>query len=421
MSSKQRCRISLPISIDCDEDYECGGGIGSEECCEALLAGQERIISGQDQIIKLLSQMKDCVCDCGGGNPETEYKGEAIGVILPESGKKSGTALYRVDKDIESVDSIASDYFNKHPLWSGIVREEIDGQVMVKIPAFAYKRGVADSGSNEGKRYLVLAPADTTESGFERHPAFMKDGQPIDCFWVGAYQACVDPADAGKLGSRPGTMPFANADYSTMLARIQARNNDTVLGFMMCSIYQWAAIQMLYLVEYADTNSQTVIGKGNSSGSAGAVKRVDDAGVATSTYRGMVGLWGNIWQRIDGLLTDADKKVQLWKRDGTQVYETTPFVMPAVNLDPTKPSYMVEMELSRGVDYNFADVFIPSEASTSASSSNYADGFFGSVAFAGFFVGGSFHHGYRCGIFCTDAASPASFKRYNLGTRIAKI
>ncbi len=418
MSSKQRCRISLPISIDCDDDYDCGEGTGSSECCEALLAGQERIISGQDQIIKLLSQMKDCVCDCGGGvTPEPGYKGDAIGVILPESGRKSGTSLYRIDKDIENVDSVSADYFNKHTIWSGIVREEIDGQIMVKVPAFAYKRGVAASGSNSGKKYLILAPADTTEPGFERHPAFMKDGQPIEHFWVGAYQACADPAASTKLGSVADTVPLTNINQPGMRTRALARNTGAVSGFMMWSLYQFAAIQMLYLVEYADVDAQTVIGSGNSSG--GGIRKVDEALVATSNYRGIIGLWGNVWQMLEGVRTDGSRKTEIWKRDGTQSYVTTPVVLPAASM--TSGAYMTSMETSSGAEYSFNDVFLPDKMSGNAVDSMYDDTFFGPGLNAVFLSGGTYGRGSQNGMFTYAPDRENTFAYSSFGTRIAKI
>ncbi len=418
MSCEKKAYVKFPfiIGYDCAEgesgcDCHENGGNGQipSECCEALLAGQ-------NNIIKLLADIKKCVCDCGGVIPEPEYNGEAIGVILPESGRQVDKSLFRVDKDIENVDPVSADYFNQHPLWSGIVREEIDGQTMVKIPAFAYKRGEALAGSNAGKKYLLLAPADTTEPGFERHPAFMKDGQPIDYFWVGAYQACADPADTTKLGSVPGTMPFVSANNSTMITKAKARNNGSVSGFMMCSIYQWAAIQMLYLVEYADPDSQAVIGNGNSSNSSGTVKKVDELTVATSYYRGIIGLWGNIWQRLDGIRTDANKKTEIWRRDGTQSYVATPFVMPSVTW-----MYISQMETSNGSGYDFNDVWLPAKTSDNVSDPNYADAFCGLVANADCYMGGSCKSNSYNGIFCTHLYQPLSYSDSTVGTRLAKI
>lgn len=413
MSCRRPLYVCLPDGCNCDcqnDQEDCG--------CGSILPGdcggnQESL----DKIIELLTDIKKCVCDCGGWNPEPGYKGKAIGVILPESGRKSGTSLFRVDKDIENVDFVAADYFNKHPLWSGIVSEEIDGQAMIKIPAFAYKRGVADSGSNEGKKYLLLAPADTKESGFERHPAFMKDGQPIDCFWVGAYQACADPADATKLGSVAGTLPLANINQPSMRIRALARNTGAVSGFMMWSLYQFAAIQMLYLVEYADVDAQTVIGTGNSSG--GGIRKVDDALVATSNYRGIIGLWGNVWQMLEGVRTDGSRKTEIWKRDGTQSYVTTTVVLPVASMP--NGAYMTSMETSSGAEYSFNDVFLPDKISGNAADSMYADTFFEPTLNAVFLSGGPYSRGSQNGMFTCAPNRENTFVASSFGTRIAKI
>lgn len=326
MSCKQKFAFKCPFIVPCgcsDETEDCACGQDSGCGCGNHGSADPELL---EKILERLTKIQECVCDCGGMPPEPGYKGEAIGVILPESDRKSGTALYRVDKDIENVDSVSAEYFNKHPLWSGIVPEEIDGQAMIKVPAFAYKRGVADSGSNEGKKYLLLAPADTKEPGFERHPAFMKDGQPIDHFWVGAYQACADPADANKLGSVAGTMPVADLTFSKIHPRAYNRNVNDVTGFMMWSIYQLSALQMLCLVEIADSDVQKSIGK--VSDSIKWIVPVDDPELTPASYRGIIGLWGNISEFVDGLRTDSSSRVEIWNRSGKRQYIATDIAMP---------------------------------------------------------------------------------------------
>ncbi len=414
MSCNKPIYVCLPTNCNCtceSDQSDCGCGTVLPGNCDG---NQESL----DKIIELLTDIKKCVCDCGGGvNPEPGYTGEAIGVILPESGRKSGTALYRVDKDIENVDSVSANYFNEHPLWSGIVREEIDGQAMIKVPAFAYKRGVAATGSNEGKKYLLLAPADTTEPGFERHPAFMKDGQPIEHFWIGAYQACVDPADANKLGSVAETMPVTRITHATARTKASARNSTDISGFMMWSGYQWAAVQMLYLVEYADTDSQTVIGVGNGSGS---IKKVNDPVVATSNYRGIIGLWGNVAQLVDGLRVNSGLSVELWNHDGSQSYISTSLAIPA--LGSTVVRYITSTAIDAGSGYSCNDLFMPGQYSSSVTASQYSDAFWGALANGACSVGcDCFSRGAASGIFTFSFGLAITGSATNVGTRIAKI
>mgnify|MGYP000971887931 CR=1 FL=1 len=63
-----------------------------------------------------------------------------------------------------------------------------------------------------------------------------------------------------------------------------------------------SAIQTLALIEMGGSDSQTLVGQGYVSGSSALA--VDNATVAQATWRGIVGLWGNVWQMVDGLQTD---------------------------------------------------------------------------------------------------------------------
>ncbi|MDA0625151.1 hypothetical protein PCS77_19055, partial [Acinetobacter baumannii] len=58
-------------------------------------------------------------------------------------------------------------------------------------------------------------------------------------------------------------------------------------------------IQMLASIEMGGLDMQSLIGQGRASQSSAA--NVDAADVAQATWRGIVGLWGNVWQMIDGL------------------------------------------------------------------------------------------------------------------------
>ena len=62
--------------------------------------------------------------------------------------------------------------------WSGITDVTVDGQAMVKIPKFYYKRGNAATGSKrEGKTGWWVC--DHAKAGYSVHPAFMKDGAEV--------------------------------------------------------------------------------------------------------------------------------------------------------------------------------------------------------------------------------------------------
>lgn len=426
MSCNKNVYLKLPLAFGCgcDDDQDChnedghgcGGSGGQTECCEVI---NEKLEKLAERVTELENSRCDCHCDCGDCGP-TPILGEPVGVILPESGVKADNTLYRIDKDMENVDAIPAGYFNNRPIWKDIAREEIDGQAMIKIPAFAYKRGIATSGSNIGKKYLMLAPADTTDPGFIRHPAFMKDGQPVEQFWVGAYQACADPLDSSKLGSVAGTMPLVSLNFANFITRAVKRNTDTVSGFMAWSFYQLAAIQMLYLVEYANADSQASFGQGRMSSPSVTVARVDDTTVAPASYRGIIGLWGNIHQFVDGLRVDASKKAMIWDRSGAQNYISTSFALPT----QLTTCYMSVLASGNGAGYDFNDVFLPEQVVSSSSSATvFPDIFIGPVANGLCRFGGNSDAGTikEAGLFSTYFNNVPSYAQNHTGTRLAKI
>ncbi|WP_248431483.1 hypothetical protein, partial [Escherichia coli] len=81
-------------------------------------------------------------------------------------------------------------------------------------------------------------------------------------------------------------------DFPTMQTRATNRNTGGVTGFGLWNIYQLSAIQTLALIEIGGSDSQTLVGQGHVSGSSALA--VDNATVAQASWRGIVGLWGNV-------------------------------------------------------------------------------------------------------------------------------
>ena len=240
------------------------------------------------------------------------------GVALLATGVKGGSWAY-VDESGNTV-SRNSTYFNAHPVFGGIQDVMIDGQYMVKIPKFYYKRGLISGGVNNGK--VAWWISDKPVDGFAVHPAFMDAGAQINQIYIGKYQASMD---GSKLCSKPGVLPAVKTYAMNFKAAAVARNVSGITGFAMLDVYKQAAIQWLYLVENATMDSQTKTGIGRVG--LQAVANVDASDVAQATYRGMVGLWGNISTIAEGLrISTYDHIVQIWKTDGTKLYASTGFV-----------------------------------------------------------------------------------------------
>lgn len=217
-----------------------------------------------------------------------------------------------------------SDFDNKYP-WNGIRRCNLsnnisvnayygeanysvtgsNGQVMVEIPKFYHK------WSKPNSNLIRIEIADGPEDGFSVHPAFYRDrnndkvAEEVDKRYIGAYLAY---KNGNQLESRSGVSPTMNLPFGEFDIAAKLRGN----GWGLSDYYLMFAIQMLYLIEYADLNSQTAIGMGNvlSPGAAvttGATNAYGNNSFGTTSeqtkmsYRGIEDLYGTLMYWIDGI------------------------------------------------------------------------------------------------------------------------
>ena len=330
---------------------------------------------------------------------------QIIGIVCTATGGGAGT-WQRVDENFNAITTTAATFSN-HPTYAGVIAQTIDGQAMVKAPKFYVKAGTVPSGTHVGKRYWMVS--DQPAAGFALHPAFMNAGAPIDQFWVGKYQGTSDGGT--KLGSVAGAMPLVSIDFPTMQARAAARNAGGVTGFGLWDYYKLEAARLLALIEMGGTDSQALIGQGHVSGSSALA--VDHATVAQATWRGIVGLWGNVWQMVDGLQTDASSKYKIWDKNGNKTYQTTSLTAPTSN-------YPVTMATATGTDYDLATVFAAETTNATAGNGTYGGHFWQSANCVAYH-GGSWGNGAYAGLFSLYVSDAASYSRTNIGGRLAKV
>jgi hypothetical protein len=277
---------------------------------------------------------------------------------------------------------------------------------MIKIPAFFVKGDTLTSGPYTGKRVWWIS--DTASPGFVRHPAFWSGGSPIAQIWVGKYQAV---ADGSKLGSLPGLYPIADLDFATMRSRASARNTGSVTGFTIWSYHQISAIQLLLIVELGTPDAQNVLGQGNSTADFGPLQ-VNNATVAQATWRGIVGLWANVWQMADGLSSSSSMGCMIWDNSGNSSYVGTSLTLPV-------SGYPTAFSAATGTGYDLRTSFVPS--STSATQTDGATGDrYSAGASAVLYFGGSYGGGAQCGPFYLNLSTDASYSAGNVSSRIAK-
>lgn len=179
---------------------------------------------------------------------------------------------------------------------SNFTRTQPTKPVLVKIPEFYYK--VEKSGTIF--RYYV---ADGPVDEFHLHPG-------SGCY-VARYEA---------IGSNNSSLGSFLGSYSSTLAPSTRQTRDTyrtrarnmASGFQLRDIAAWCAYDLLYLVEYADWDSQKKIGPGIVNDTAAHKTGETDAMVyhtgransgdnAAVQYRGIENPWGNVSEFIDGI------------------------------------------------------------------------------------------------------------------------
>lgn len=238
----------------------------------------------------------------------------------------------------------------------GFKRTSIVRPVMVKIPEFYYK---IERVGSIFRYYIADGPVD----GLSLHPGSGDN-------YLGRYEA--GEASSGTLGfilaSYSGTTPSVSKTRSTF--RDYARNMAS--GFQLRDIAAWCAYDLLYLVEYADWDSQKKIGPGIVNDTAAHKTGETDAMVyhtgransgdnAAVQYRGIENPWGNVSEFIDGINVY-----------GQSVYICTDPEIYTDDTDTNYPYSNIKLPTSGwtkglGLSTNFPWAYLPNEVGGSGS------------------------------------------------------
>ena len=238
----------------------------------------------------------------------------------------------------------------------GFKRTSIDRPVMVKIPEFYYK---IERVGSIFRYYIADGPVD----GLSLHPGSGDN-------YLARYEA--GEASSGTLGfilaSYSGTTPSVSKTRSTF--RDHARNMAS--GFQLRDIAAWCAYDLLYLVEYADWDSQKKIGPGIVNDTAAHKTGETDAMVyhtgransgdnAAVQYRGIENPWGNVSEFIDGINVY-----------GQSVYICTDPEIYTDDTDTNYPYSNIRLPTSGwtkglGLSTNFPWAYLPNEVGGSGS------------------------------------------------------
>lgn len=306
---------------------------------------------------------------------------------------------------VASVGEVAghSDFDSCYP-WSDMKRETFStGDVMVKIPEFWFERKVTD-----GVETIRIAsrPVD----GFMKHPGSGK--------YVGAYK------------TSSGNKSIKDAEPTTWQTRATMRTNvkSKGAGWGLIDVTVNSAIQMLYLVEFADNDSQAKIGYGYCSdnrinintGSCDSVPNLTGRPSGTDgkvdvVYRGIEGIWGNVCEWIDGLNYSGDTYSYYVCTDPSMYADDTLTGYTKVSFtSPTTSAYISK----EGMDNALPWVMLPSEATNGSENTFYPDFFYQASGLCAVSRSGIRDGSSKCGVWCLVCDNPSAVSHTNIGSRL---
>lgn len=303
---------------------------------------------------------------------------------------------------VSGASSYGSPFDNRLP-WSGMqIVEDAEAGTLVSIPKFWYKLEQSGSG-------MSVKIADMAQTGFNVSPAHMDRGDGAgerDVVYIGRYHA-----GATAYKSVTGQKPKVS------ITRATARTSIHALG---STIWQadWAmrfTVWLLYLVEFANWNSQAKLGYGCGNNSAVQNMGYTDSmpyhtgttlssrttyGLGTQ-YRHIEGLWDNCLDWLDGCYNSSSGLML--------ILDPSKFSDSANGTSVGTPSSGYPSAFSvKNVNGTFP-LFIPSAAN--GSDSTYScDYWYFSASYPCVSAGGGYYQGSDHGLFCFnyDAASGTS-------------
>lgn len=270
-----------------------------------------------------------------------------------------------------------------------------NGEVMTYIPQFYIKR------ENDGN----------TES-IQISKAEFDGATLIEPFYVARYTIASDGAHS-KSG-------VASKVRQTVT---QFRTLANAIGSKWGQLdWHFFVIEYLYLVEYANANSQSILGQGACSTSAQVANGACDSlgmksgclandGKSSVIYRGIENIFGNLWQFMDGCNAINNELWMCFDKTKYAVDTTDNYTdiakLATSNGYPTTMCYNKSNQL----------VGMPSTVGTSC----YGDYYWQAAGNRIAFVGGHWHHGSNVGLFSFNVDNDSSLSGSSVSARLIKI
>lgn len=301
--------------------------------------------------------------------------------------------------DYDSSQKLATSYYGDEDFTFSPSNVSIN--VFTKIPRFWYKRYIDEED------YEHIQIADYAAEGFLESKEFAIARYP--------YQGSTT-----SPRSCSGLAPLVDTTGQSYQTGAKSLGNNVCL-------FDWralGAIQLLYLVEYADNNSQDTLGKGISSGSRSNSGQLDSLGMKSGClnndaahsvmYRGIEDIFGNVFQLIDG--------VNINNRQAYVCMDLTKYEFDKYDGDYIQVGYVNSSSngyISKlGYDENYPLLMLPIECSGVNENTGFTDNYWQNTGSRAFRHGGYFSFGSVCGLFYAACDFAASASSTGYGTRL---
>ncbi len=333
----------------------------------------------------------------------------------PALTRKGLAASFSDPAPAASVSGSGSSPFDSIAPWSGMKRycvingsyvpdtdarfDETQYDTLVYIPEFYY---TAYKDTANSKWLWAVSP--TAKTGYCKHPG---SGRYVGRFHTGG--------SSEGVYTKSGVAPLVNTSQTSFRSYSAAKGT----GWGMMDLATWSAIQILYLVEFANFDSQTTLGKGWNTGSAGTMGATGSAAYHTvkadgahNQYRWIEDPFSNVYDWIDGFVGSK-----------TKTYAAANDSYAGGNSDLNELGFALPSSGAiRGFGYSesAAWAFIPDTASGSDYTTYVTDRVNSNASLFPAYVGGDCSDGAIYGLFYLSAGSNASSTNSYLGSRLQK-
>lgn len=277
-----------------------------------------------------------------------------------------------------------------------------DYDTVVYIPPFYY---AAYKDETNSKWRWSISP--TAKEGYNLHPGSGR--------YIGRYHT--SGSSAGVFSKSGG-----QALVSVSKEKFRAYTSGKGEKWWMLDIATWSALQLLYLVEFADFNSQNKLGTGaGTSGQAlgssdGAIYHTYNGGATTNQYRWIEQPFGRVMNWVDGMFI-PNSVIYIGTKNSTFADSTVGLQEAGVTIPAA--DWAGVYITGFGYSKTFPWVFLPDAKSGGSSSTFVTDAFrMGDHVRYVAFVGGNYYGSPDDGFFALRIQTYASNKMNTLGSRL---